>query len=354
MAAPAKKSPLIAISMGDPAGIGVEVILGAAAAIASRRKPPALVVLGDLGALRAGARRLRSGVPHPYEWNPARPFDRADGGLAVISVGRLPARATVPGRPSVTGAGAAYRYIVEGARMVIDGSADALVTAPINKQWLNRAGHHFPGHSELLADLSHAAQWRMMFAGSRLRLALVTVHMALAKVSGALSRDGVLQTIRLLAAHLREREGIPAPRIGVLGFNPHAGEHGLFGDEEARVIAPAIKRAQRAGIAAFGPLAPDTAFIRRHGEFCFDGAVAMYHDQGLIALKTLEFDRAVNVTLGLPFVRTSPDHGTAYDIAGRGQADASSMIAAIDYAARAVSDRGRRAAITQAGVRWTA
>jgi 4-hydroxythreonine-4-phosphate dehydrogenase len=214
-----------------------------------------------------------------------------------------------------------------------------LVTAPINKEWLNRAGHRFPGHSELLAELSHTRQWRMMFAGDRLRLALVTVHMALANVSAALTRDGVYQTIRLLTEHLRGRLGIAAPRIGVLGFNPHAGENGLFGDEEARVITPAINRAQRAGIDAHGPLAPDTAFIQRKGEFAFDAAVAMYHDQGLIALKTLEFDRAVNVTLGLSFVRTSPDHGTAYDIAGSGTADPSSMIAAIEYAARAA--RGR-------------
>ncbi|HVA79627.1 MAG TPA: 4-hydroxythreonine-4-phosphate dehydrogenase PdxA, partial [Candidatus Binataceae bacterium] len=192
------------------------------------------------------------------------------------------------------------------------------------------------GHSELLADLASARRWRMMFAGDRLRLALVTVHMGLAGVSAALTRDGVYQTIRLLTDHLRDRLGIAAPRIGVLGFNPHAGENGLFGDEEARVITPAIMRAQRAGIDAFGPLAPDTAFIRPQGEFGFDAAVAMYHDQGLIALKTLEFERAVNVTLGLPFVRTSPDHGTAYDIAGSGAASAESMVAAMEYAWRAI------------------
>jgi 4-phospho-D-threonate 3-dehydrogenase / 4-phospho-D-erythronate 3-dehydrogenase len=265
----------------------------------------------------------------------------------VINVGRLPARAAIAGRPSVAGAEAAHSYITAAARMALADEVSALVTAPINKEWLNRAGHRFPGHSELLAELSHARQWRMMFAGDRLRLGLVTVHMALADVSSALTRDGVYQTIRLLTEHLRSRLGISTPRIGVLGFNPHAGENGLFGDEEARVITPAIRRARRAGIDAHGPLAPDTAFIQRKGEFAFDAAVAMYHDQGLIALKTLEFDRAVNVTLGLPFVRTSPDHGTAYDIAGTGTADPSSMIAAIEYAARAARGRhnhDRRAA----------
>lgn len=343
MAVSAKKSPLIALSMGDPAGIGAEVILKTAGALASRRKPPSLVVIGDLDAMRAAAGPLGSRSPQPYEWTPGEIMKGPRDRLAVITVGRLPARATLPGRPSIAGAHAAYRYVVEGARMALAGEADALVTAPINKEWLNRAGHRFPGHSELLADLSHARRWRMMFAGDHLRLALVTVHMGLAKVSAALTRDGVYQTIALLTDHLRSRLGIAAPRIGVLGFNPHAGENGLFGNEEARVIAPAIERARRAGIDAFGPLAPDTAFIRPHGAFAFDAAVAMYHDQGLIALKTLEFDRAVNVTLGLPFVRTSPDHGTAYDIAGTGKADPSSMIAAIEYAARAIVTSGEEA-----------
>ena len=324
--------------MGDPAGIGPEVILKAAAALAPRRERPALVVIGDLEAMRTTAKPFGSRVPQPYGWSLEAPMKRPADGLAVINIGGLPGRAVIAGRPSVAGAEAAHSYIVEAARMALADQVSAMVTAPINKEWLNRAGHQFPGHSELLAKLSHTRQWRMMFAGDRLRLALVTVHMALADVSAALTRDGVYQTVRLLTEHLRGHLGIASPRIGVLGFNPHAGENGLFGDEEARVITPAIKRAQRAGIDARGPLAPDTAFIQRKGAFAFDAAVAMYHDQGLIALKTLEFDRAVNVTLGLPFTRTSPDHGTAYDIAGRGTADPSSMIAAIEYAARA----GRR------------
>jgi 4-hydroxythreonine-4-phosphate dehydrogenase len=346
---PINKNPLIAISMGDPAGIGAEVILKAASSLAGRRNAPMLAVVGDLGAMCAAAKRLGPCVPQPCELSRDASVKRRDGQIAVISVGRLPLRAAEPGRPSIAGADAAYRYVVEGARMALTGEAAALVTAPLNKAWLNRAGHHFPGHSELLAVLSHARLWRMMFVGDQLRLALVTVHMGLAKVSAALTRDGVYQTIRLLTEHLRDRLGIPAPRIAVLGFNPHAGENGLFGDEETRVIAPAIKRARRAGIDAFGPLAPDTAFIRPKGEFAFDAAVAMYHDQGLIPLKTLEFDRAVNVTLGLPFVRTSPDHGTAYDIAGSGTADASSMIAAIEYAARIARAPGEQACRT-AGV----
>jgi 4-hydroxythreonine-4-phosphate dehydrogenase len=255
--------------------------------------------------------------------------------LTVMNVGKLPAHMVEPGRPTLEGAEAAFGYIAEGAKMALRGEVDAIVTAPINKEWLNRAGHHFPGHSELLAKIARTRLWRMMFAGTQLRLALVTVHMGLARVSEELTRDAVFQTIRLLAEHLRASRGVARPHIVVLGFNPHAGENGLFGDEEQRVIAPAIRRAQRSSIDATGPVAPDTAFIRRNGRFGFDGAVAMYHDQGLIALKTLEFDRAVNITLGLPFIRTSPDHGTAYDIAGRDVASATSMIAAIEYAAQA-------------------
>jgi 4-hydroxythreonine-4-phosphate dehydrogenase len=333
----------IAISMGDPAGIGPEVILKAAADILRSPEPPPIVVLGDLDAMRIAAAGLNGDVPRPEQWRPemrAKPSDRV---LPVLSIGKLPANATVPGRPTIEGADAAYRYVVQGAQMTMRGEASALVTAPINKEWLNRAGHHFPGHSELLARLAHVRTWRMMFAGERLRVALVTVHMGLAAVPRALTKNAVLGTITLLAHHLREQLGFARPRILVLGFNPHAGENGLFGNEEIRVIAPAIRHAQRDGIDVHGPVAPDTAFVGAGSErrFGFDGAVAMYHDQGLIALKTLEFDRAVNITLGLPFIRTSPDHGTAYDIAGRGSAGAASMAAAIEYAAKCARGRAK-------------
>jgi 4-hydroxythreonine-4-phosphate dehydrogenase len=332
----------IAISMGDPAGIGPEVILKAAAALARARSHLPIVVIGDLRVMALAARRTR-GLPAPYEWKPGDKL-RA-GAIAVLPVGALSAAQSRPGRPTAAGAQASFRCAVQGARMAMRGEAAALVTAPISKQWWDRAGHRYPGHSELLARIGHARQWRMMFAGERLRLALVTVHVGLARVPRLLRKPRVLDTIRLLDAHLRKSEGMRAPRIGVLGFNPHAGEGGLFGREELRAIEPAIASARRAGIDAFGPLAPDTAFIQRGGRFGFDAAVAMYHDQGLIALKTLEFDRAVNVTLGLPFIRTSPDHGTAFEIAGRGGADPSSMIAAIRYAWRmAQRRRGGRAA----------
>lgn len=346
MIARRKARPLLAVSMGDPAGIGPEVILKAAAALSTVRDAPSLVVVGDLGAMRAAAARIKN-VPTPCEWRRGNAPTRLTKGLSVLSASNLPARATHPGRPTVDGGRAAYDYIVTGARMAMRGEVDALVTAPISKEWMNRAGHRFAGHSELLASLSRTKLWRMMFSGGELTIALVTVHMGLSKVSAALTQRRVLDTIRLLTAHVRAATGLARPRIGVLGFNPHAGENGMFGDEEIRVIAPAIRRARREHIDAFGPLAPDAAFARPAGSFNFDAAVAMYHDQGLIALKTLEFDRAVNVTIGLPFIRTSPDHGTAFDIAAKGIANPSSMIAAIEYASRAASRResaGRRAA----------
>jgi 4-phospho-D-threonate 3-dehydrogenase / 4-phospho-D-erythronate 3-dehydrogenase len=332
------RTPLLAISMGDPAGIGAEVILKAARMI--RRDDARLLVVGDRGALEAAAARLGSDTPHLRTWAPEQRL--ANDTVDVLAVGQLKASEYEPGHPSVAGADAAYRYIIEGARMALHGEANALVTAPISKEWLNRAGHRFPGHSELLAKMSRTRRWRMMFAGGQLKLALVTVHMGLRQVSEALTRDSIFHTIALLAEHLETQSGIARPRITVLGFNPHAGENGLFGDEETRIIEPAIKRALKRGIDARGPVAPDTAFIRPGGQFGFDGAVAMYHDQGLIALKTLEFDRAVNITLGLPFVRTSPDHGTAYDLAGRGVANAASMAAAIKYAADAARARSNQ------------
>jgi 4-hydroxythreonine-4-phosphate dehydrogenase len=330
--------------MGDPAGVGPEVVLKSVAAFARRGDAPEFVVIGDLAAMREAAAQIDE-LPPLVEWHPGEALP--SNGLAVLPLTELSRAARRPGQPSIEGGDASFRYVEAGARMARDGAVDALVTAPISKQWWDRAGHHFPGHSEVMAKVGRSRNWRMMFAGSELRMALVTVHVGLAQVPRLLTQKNVFDTIMLLDRHLRENEGAISPRIGVLGFNPHGGENGLFGDEELRIIAPAIKRAQKRGIDAYGPLAPDTAFVKHDGRFGFDAAVTMYHDQGLIALKTLEFDRAVNITIGLPFIRTSPDHGTAFDIAGRCVANPSSMISAIEYASHAVRAReaaGRRAA----------
>jgi 4-hydroxythreonine-4-phosphate dehydrogenase len=343
MAIGRKAPPLIAISMGDPAGIGAEIILKSAAVLTRRRHAPSLVVIGDSKVMLETARRLKR-VPTPRPWTPAAPPDPAERGLSVLAASELARLARRPGHPTVAGGEASFQYVMRGARMAMSGEVDALVTAPISKQGWHRAGHQYPGHSELLAEVGRTRAWRMMFAGAQLRLVLVTVHIGLREVSSKLTRGTVLETIRLLHHHLRQGEGRSRPRIAVLGFNPHAGEQGLFGDEEIRAINPAIKAARHSGIDAVGPLAPDTAFVRTNGRFPFDAVVAMYHDQGLIPLKTLEFDRAVNVTLGLPFIRTCPDHGTAFDIAGRGRANPASMIAAIEYASRAVDSRAAQRA----------
>ena len=327
----------LGITLGDPAGVGAEVILKALVHPRLRRVPA--VVVGDVESLREAAKRLRlrcevvaldeadvaaGGVP-----------PRTRGGrptVAVLAVSRLGAAARRPGKPSVAGGRAAYRYIETAARLAQAHAIGGIVTAPINKAWVTRAGFPISGHTELLKDLTGARAVRMMLAGSRLRVILVTMHVALGAVPKALTIREVARTITIAADHLRRYHRVAEPRIAVTGLNPHAGEDGLFGREEGRVIGPAIERARRDGVDASGPYPADSLFFQAVDGKKFDAVIAMYHDQGLIPLKLLHFHDAVNVTLGLPIIRTSPDHGTAYDIAGKGKADAGSMIEAIALA----------------------
>ena len=223
-------------------------------------------------------------------------------------------------------------WVVQGVRRCLAGELSALVTAPISKKLLRDAGYRFEGHTELLAHIAHTKRFAMMLVGGPLRVALVTIHLPLSKVPRLLSTKRIIEVIEL-SHDACKRFGIRRPRIGVAGLNPHAGEDGLLGHEEHRIIAPAIQSAKRKGINATGPWPADTLFHKAYnGEF--DAVVAMYHDQGLAPLKMIAFDSGVNLTLGLPFVRTSPDHGTAFDIAGKGIANPASMIAAINLAAR--------------------
>jgi 4-hydroxythreonine-4-phosphate dehydrogenase len=225
-----------------------------------------------------------------------------------------------------------FRYIEEAVRLCLGGEAAAMATAPINKEALNRAGHKYPGHTELLAEMTGTKDFVMMLAGERLRVALVTIHEALADVPRLLTRDRILSTIRIVHRDV-DRYFKRNPRLAVLALNPHCGEGGLFGVEEKNVIAPTVDAARREGIDAVGPLSADTLFhFAVHGEY--DAVVCMYHDQGLIPLKLLHFDDGVNITLGLPIIRTSVDHGTAYNLAGTGKASELSMAAAIRTAAR--------------------
>lgn len=313
--------------MGDPTGIGPEVTLKA---LAGRRGagPGSPILVGDVGVFRDTARRLKLGLRFEA-WEPGQPTPR--GAVPVRVVSELAARDRRPGRPTLAGGRAAFAAILEAVRLIQAGHAAALVTAPICKANLNAAGAKVPGHTELLADLTRSTV-RMMMVGPRLRVCLATTHVAIAKLPAALTRAGVRETILVTHDALRRHFRIARPRIAVTGLNPHAGEEGLFGDEEAQVIAPAVAEARRRRVRVTGPLAADGLFPHAvAGEF--DAVVCMYHDQGLGPFKLLHFADGVNFTAGLPFIRTSPDHGTAHAIAGRNLADPSSMVAAMRLAA---------------------
>ena len=322
--------PVIAVTMGDPSGIGPEIIAAVLAdpAVGAVCRP---LVIGDRGALERGI--AVSGVPLLIETSQGRPSGgERPGVLYLRELSRLPAEAMVYGRPSAAGGDASFRYICEAARLCLSGEAAAMATAPINKESMNGAGHHFPGHTELLADLCGSQEVVMMLAGERLRVTLVTIHEALSRVPALVTFERVLSTIRITHDSLA-RWFCQAPRIAVLALNPHCGEGGLFGSEESLVIAPAVAAARAAGIDAVGPLSADTLF-HFAAAGAYDAVVCMYHDQGLIPLKLLHFDDGVNVTLGLPIIRTSVDHGTAYDLAGTGRACPESLKAALLMAAR--------------------
>ena len=278
--------------MGDPQGIGPEVI---AKALRSPR-------------VRRICRPLLFGDPRYFDFRLARRLTPRQCGLL-----------------------SAF-FIKQAAQAALQGAIGGIVTGPISKERLQLAGYRYPGHTEFFADLSGTKRFRMMMAGPGLRVVLVTIHEPVKKIPGLLTLPRILDTIRLTDRSLRQWFHVKKPRLGVAALNPHAGEGGLFGKEE-RIIRSAVRAARRRRIDAVGPLSPDTVFHRAvQGEF--DAVVCMYHDQGLIPLKLLHFDTAVNITLGLPFVRTSVDHGTAFDIAGKGVADPSSMIAAIEMAVR--------------------
>lgn len=323
--------PLIAITQGDPAGIGPELCLKAAAdprVLAVCR--PAIV--GDRDVLAQCAARLNLAMPGIIlkvdgDWSALDRFE----GAALIDCDAF-GGAVEPGRPSPEAGMVSYRYLTLAIDAAMSGIFDAIATAPITKSTLRMAGIDEPGHTEILAKRTRAENYAMMLYSPRIAVALVTIHQSIESVSKALSVQSITHAIDLAGRTLRKIRG-KEPRIGVLGLNPHAGEGGLFGDEEARVIKPAIELARASGWQVEGPLVPDAVFTPSAlGRF--DGHVAMYHDQGLIPFKMLSFQDGVNVTMGLPIVRTSPDHGTAYDIAWRGVAHTSSMIAAIELAAK--------------------
>jgi 4-hydroxythreonine-4-phosphate dehydrogenase len=258
-----------------------------------------------------------------------------EGAIALLALSHLTKTDIVYGAPSTAAGDAVYRYICHAARLCLDGRASAMVTAPISKEAMHRAGHDYPGHTELLAELCGTDNFVMMLAGDLLRVSLVTIHEALADVPHLVTFDQVLKTIRITADGVARLTGKAAPKLAVLALNPHCGEGGKFGIQEAEIIEPAVRAARLEGIDAIGPLSADTLFhFARQGGY--DGVVAMYHDQGLIPLKMLHFDDGVNITLGLPIIRTSVDHGTAYNLAGTGTASEHSLLAAIRMAVKMV------------------
>ena len=333
--------PTIAISMGDPLGIGPEVIVKALAGALSQ---------GRIGGSRARARIILWGCAAPLEsaakrakidpfWATLPPESLKNPSATTPEVVLLhdarAQEAILPHldhpHPCAPAGSASFAWVEAAIAHARAGAAHAIVTGPISKESWALAGHReFPGHTELLATRFNSPKTRMMFVAPELMVMLATTHIPIAKVAAMITTDRIAETI-VLADRACRAMGIEHPRIAVCGLNPHAGEHGLMGDEDDSAIRPAIDQAIAAGINAAGPFPGDTIF-RAAARGSFDLVVAMYHDQGLIPVKMLAFDRAVNATIGLPVPRTSPDHGTAFDIAGKGIADAGSMTAAIDLA----------------------
>jgi 4-phospho-D-threonate 3-dehydrogenase / 4-phospho-D-erythronate 3-dehydrogenase len=328
--------PLLGITMGDPAGIGPEVI-AKALVLAKVQRLCRPLVIGSFPVMQQAVKSLQLKMNvirvEGHETVPPRPNH-----LAVLDpldhpLGRFPrgVAATETGAASVL-------FIKKAVELAQLGCIDGIVTAPINKEAINMAGCHFPGHTELLADLTKAQESGMMIVGGPLRIMFVTTHVAIKDLPALLTRAKIEKAIRLAHLALRDLFGIKKPRVGVAALNPHAGEHGLFGDEEARVILPAARAAQAQGIQASDPLPADTLFGKAaRGDY--DAVVALYHDQGLIPLKLVAFGTCVNLTVGLPIIRTSVDHGTAFDIVGKGIADPGSLVEAITLAAKLTKRR---------------
>ncbi|MBF0169806.1 MAG: 4-hydroxythreonine-4-phosphate dehydrogenase PdxA [Nitrospinae bacterium] len=328
--------PAIAVSWGDPAGIGPETVLKAFGLLPKgvRRR---IVLHADPAYMTALDARLGTGVPMAPERDAG--FD--DDLLRIAPLSR-PVKFDFDrdfGKEKKAFGAAAIESVERAMDAVLCGQADALVTAPINKASVNKAGFHVPGHTEFLAQRAGVEEVVMMLTGRELSVVVVTTHHRLADVPALLTKEKIVATLTIVDASFK-RFGIARPRLAVTGLNPHASDHGVFGDEEARIIAPAIKAARKKGIDATGPFPADTMFSPAARK-TYDCAVAMYHDQGLIPIKTLSFGETVNVTLGLPFLRVSVDHGTAFDIAGTGRADGAPMRHAIMTARAMLAGRMR-------------
>lgn len=332
----ASEAPRIAVTMGDPAGIGPEIIVK----VLSQRgtfhfcRP---IVLGDRNIIERAVRLLGSTI-EVHEMETAGEQHYRHGALNLVPLSAIRPEEARYGTHSPACGRAMYAYIAEAVRLAVRGEVDAITTAPISKKALSDAGYSYPGHTELLAEMTGTNHYAMMLAGEKLKVVPVTIHCALSDVFRLLTADKIVTAIRITHSALQEYFRLPQPRIAVAALNPHAGEGGLFGNEEEKIIVPALEQAHALGIDAAGPLPPDTLFYHAAAGR-YDAVVCMYHDQALIPLKLLHFDEAVNVTLGLPIIRTSVDHGTAYDIAGTGRANPASLANALKMAAMMAGSR---------------
>lgn len=336
-----KAKPILGITMGDPAGIGPEVIAKALAMpVVHRLCRP--IVIGSLPVMQETIQWLRVPLKVASMSGHNLP-DHRSGCLSVLDPLERPLGKFPLGTVSEKAGAASVAFILKAAHLAQIGCLDAIVTGPINKEAINLAGYHYPGHTELLADITKSKEVGMMIVGGPLKIMFVTTHVAIRQLPDSLSANGILRSIRLADRAMKEYFGVPKPRIGVAALNPHGGEAGLFGEDERLNILPAARRARRMRIDASDPLPADTLFGKTlRGEF--DAVVAMYHDQGLIPLKMVAFGECVNLTVGLPIIRTSVDHGTAYDIVGKGVADCGSLIEAIKMAARLAENHRTRKA----------
>lgn len=322
--------PIVGVTMGDPAGIGPE-ICAKALTQGELRKTANCVVIGDRRGIRQG---LKIAGIEGIEINSIKKVAEAKffpHSIDVLDLNNADPAKIKLGQVSKTAGKAAVEYLEKAIQLAKNGKIDAITTAPINKEAIHKAGYKFDGHTEILAARTKTRDYAMMFVSDKLWVILVTTHLPLREVSKRLDRKRIFKIIKMAHEILSRVRG-RKPRIGVAGLNPHAGESGIFGNEEKKIIRPAVEDARKLGIDVKGPISPDAIFYLANSGM-FDIVVAMYHDQGLIPLKLLSFSRSVNVTVGLPFIRTSVDHGTGFDIAGKGWANPQSLIEAVKVAA---------------------
>ncbi len=337
-----KKLPTIGITMGDPVGIGPEILVKALndPKLYTFCKP---VIIGDSCVIQQALKLLDFNHKNINVIKNPQQGKYLSDSIDIMDISNLEfnysklLKANLL-KPDIQTGTAMQDYIIKGIDLALKNHIAGLVTCPITKTALKLAGSQFPGHTEMLAHKTNTQNYAMMLAGKTLKVVLVTIHIPLSKVSATLTINNIIQKIELTHTSLKERFNIKSPRIAVAGLNPHAGESSMFGDEEENIIAPAIKLANKAGFATDGPLPPDTVFYQAVNSK-YDAVICMYHDQGLIPFKLIHFKDGVNTTLGLPIIRTSVDHGTAYDIAWKGIADPSSLVEAIKMAALQANNR---------------